>query len=121
RWIHVFEHVDVDDRIRVAVDLARDDRHCAAARANVKRRGLRTESVRRHERAIADRHGEPSPRVRRPDAAVLDAEAAPAGAGRNLRRIAGPVERKRYIAAMALPVDRRRQGHLLLERAQYDL
>ncbi len=37
RWVDIFEHVDVDDRIEMVRDLAGNQRHGAAPRADVKR------------------------------------------------------------------------------------
>src|SRR5260221_13272453 len=48
RCIDIFEHVDIDDRIEMFRDLACNQRHGAAARADVKRGSPGPESVLRH-------------------------------------------------------------------------
>lgn len=47
--INSLERVDADDRVKVAVDLAGDHRHYAAASADFKFRGPGTECVRGYE------------------------------------------------------------------------
>src|SRR6267142_4912227 len=84
RCIDIFEHVDVDDRIEMVRDLAGDQWHGAAPRADVKRGSPGSEDVLRHERGVTNRNRQPGVRVRSPDASVLDAEGTTAGARRNL-------------------------------------
>ena len=72
--VYIFEHVDVDDGIETLRDLAGDQRHGAAPRADVKRSSPSPEGVLRHERGITNSDREPRFWVRSPDAAVLDAE-----------------------------------------------
>src|SRR5882762_5908689 len=69
-----FEHVDVDDRVEMVCDLAGDQRHGTAPRADVKRRGPGPEGILRHQRGITNSDRQLRFWVRSPDAAVLDAE-----------------------------------------------
>ena len=59
RCIDIFEHVDVDDRIEMVCDLAGNERHCTAPRADVKRGGPGSEGVLRHQRGITNSDREP--------------------------------------------------------------
>src|SRR5258706_465707 len=105
RCIDILEHVDVHDRIEMVRDLAGDERHSAAPRADVKRGGPGPESVLRHERGITNGDRQPGFWVRSPDAAVLDAEGTTAGTRRNLGRVSFPFELEGDIAAVAFTGD----------------
>src|SRR5262245_28061293 len=52
RRVHAVESVDADDRVEAAVDAAGDQRHDAAARADVELGGARAVRVLRDERGI---------------------------------------------------------------------
>jgi hypothetical protein len=86
-------------------NLAGSQRHRAAARADMKRRRTRSESVPRYERDVTDSHCQPGFRVGCPDSAVLDTERATARARRDLRRVSLPFELERDIAAVAFAVN----------------
>ena len=86
-------------------DLAGDQRHGTAPRADVKRGGPSSEGVLRHERGIANRDRQPRTWVRSPDASVLDAESTTARARRNLGRVSFPFELEGDIAAVAFTFD----------------
>jgi len=86
-------------------DLAGDQRHGAAPRADVKRGSPGSEDVLRHERGVTNRNRQPGVRVRSPDASVLDAEGTTAGARRNLGRLSFPLELEGDIAAVAFTID----------------
>src|SRR5882672_1631173 len=86
-------------------DLAGDQRHGAAPRADVKRGCPSPEGVPRHERGITNSDRKPGIGVRSPDAAVLDAEGTTARACRNLGRVSFPFELEGDIAAMAFTGD----------------
>src|SRR5216117_1621787 len=105
RCIDIFEHVDVDDRIEMARDLAGHQRHGAAPRTNVKRCSPGSEGVLRHERGIVNSDRQPRFWVRSPDAAMLDAERTTARARRNLGRVSFPFEFEGDIAAVAFTDD----------------
>jgi len=105
RCIDILEHVDVDDRIETACDLAGNQRHGAAPRAHVKRGGPGSEGVLRHERGITNSDRQRGIGVRSPDAAVLHAERTTARASRNLGRVSFPFELEGDIAAVAFTVD----------------
>src|SRR6267143_5660701 len=104
-WVYILEHVDVDDRIEMVRDLARDQRHGAAPRADVKRGCPSPEGVLRHERGITNSDRQPRTWVRSPDASVLDAEGATARARRNLGRVSLPLELEGDVAAVASTFD----------------
>lgn len=87
-------------------DLAGDQRHGAAPRADVKRGSPGSERVLRHERGIANGDRQPGIGIRSPDAAVLDAERATARARRNLGRVSLPFELEGDIAAVAFTADK---------------
>ncbi len=108
RCIDIFEHVDVDDRIEMVCDLAGDQWHGAAPRADVKRGSPGPEGVLRYERGITNSDRKPSFWVRSPDAAVLDTEGATARARGNLGRVSFPFELERDIAAVAFTIDEHR-------------
>src|SRR5208283_2776337 len=74
RSIDILKRVDIDDRVRAIVDLAGDEWHRSATRANVKRGGTGFEGVLRHEQGVADRGSQACRRIRCPHAAVLHAE-----------------------------------------------
>ena len=105
RCIDIFEHVDVDDRIEMIRDLAGDQRHRAAPRADVKRRGPGPEGVLRHQRGITNSDRQPGIGVRSPDASVLRAKSATARARRNLWRVSFAFEIEGDIAAVAFTDD----------------
>jgi len=105
RCIDILEHVDVDDCIEMVRDLAGDQRHGTAPRANVKRGSPGSEGVLRHERGITNRDRQSGIGVRSPDAAVLDAEGATARARRNLGRVSLPLELEGDVAAVASTFD----------------
>ena len=105
RWVDILEHVDVDDRIEMVRDLAGDQWHGAAPRADVKRGSPSPKNVLRHERGITNSDRQPGIGVRSPDAAVLDAERTTARARRNLGRVSFPFEFEGDIAAVAFTGD----------------
>ena len=86
-------------------DLAGDQRHGAAPRADVKRGCPSPEGVLRHERGITNGDRQPGIGVRSPDASVLDAERTTARARRNLGRVSFPFEFEGDIAAVAFTGD----------------
>src|SRR5467141_1110365 len=86
-------------------DLAGDQRHGAAPRADVKRCGPGPEGVPRYQRGITNGDRQFGFWVRSPDAAVPDAEATTARARRNLGRVSFPFEFESDIAAVAFTGD----------------
>ena len=86
-------------------DFAGNERHGAAARADVKRGCSSFEGVLGHERGIANSDRQPGFWVGCPDTTVLDAERTAACARRNLRGISFPFELERDITAVTLAFD----------------
>jgi len=86
-------------------DLAGNQRHGAAPRADVKRGGPSPEGILRHKRGITNSDRQPGIGVRSPDAAVFDAEGTAARARRNLGRVSFPFELESDIAAVAFTGD----------------
>src|SRR5712692_6532588 len=86
-------------------DVAGNQRHGTAPRANVKRGSPGSEGVLRHERGIPNSDRQSGIWVRSPDSSVLDAERTTARARRNLGRISFPFELEGDIAAMAFTID----------------
>src|SRR6185436_9112486 len=76
RRIHALERIYAHHRVASPLDVARDHRHDAAARAHVELRGARAELVLGDARWIGDPHAKPSLGIRSPDAAMLHAEGA---------------------------------------------
>jgi hypothetical protein len=105
RRFDVLERVDVDDGVEAIVDLARHERHDAAARAHVKRRRARSERIPGDGVRARQANRQASARSRRPHAAMLGAERAAARARRDLRRVTVPIEIERHVAAMAAALD----------------
>jgi len=105
RWVNAFEHVDADNRVKMVVDPAGDDRHYAAPGAGVKLRGSGTECVLGYERRIFDYYLQRAAWTGGPYAAVLGAKRAGAGASRNFGGIRLPGEREGDVPAVALTVD----------------
>src|SRR6266571_714739 len=105
RWVDILEHVDVDDRIEMVCDLAGNQRHGAALRADVKRGSPGPEGVLRYERGITNSDRQPGIGVRSPDAAVVHAERTTARARRNLGRVSFPFKLEGDIAAVAFTID----------------
>lgn len=86
-------------------DLADNQRHGAAPRADVKRGSPSSEGLLRHERGITNRDCQRGGWVGCPDATVLDAEGTTARTRRNLGRVSFPFELERDIAAVAFTSD----------------
>ena len=105
RWVDIFKHVDVDDRVEMVCDLTGDQRHGTAPRADMKRGSPGSEGVLRHERGITNSDRQPGIGVRSPDTSVLDAEGTTARARRNLGRVSFPFELEGDIAAVAFTID----------------
>jgi hypothetical protein len=105
RLIHTLKRVDVDDCVKMAVDLAGDHRHYAAADADVKFRGPGTERVPGYERGILDHYLQSAVWIGGPYATMLDAKRAGAGASGNFGGSRLPREREGYVPAVALTVD----------------
>src|SRR2546425_5687009 len=113
RLIDIFERVDADHRVKMAVDAAGDDRHYAAARAGVEFGGAGAECVFGYQGGIFDHHLQSAARIGGPHATVLGAKGAAAGASRNFGGIRLPGERERNVPAMALTVN---EHHARLRR-----
>lgn len=105
RTVHVVERVHIDHGVPRALDLAGRDRHHAAGGADMEIRRLRAEPVQRDPFLVGDGQREAALGVRGPDASVLRAQAAAAGAHRDRRPGAGPVEGEADVAAMTAAVD----------------
>ena len=113
----IVERVDVHDRVRVFVDLARHDRHHAAPRAHEKLRGARAVLVARHPLGIHDRDRQRARRVRGPHAAVLRAERAATRARDDRRRFRLPRQVERDVSAVTRAVDHHAAEHRTGPRA----
>ena len=103
--IDVFECVGADNGIETAVDMAADDRHRAAAGADMEPCGSLAERVSRYQQGMRDQHLQVAARIGDPCAAVLGAKRACAGAHLDFDRIGLPGERERDIPAMTMAVD----------------
>ena len=105
RRFDTFERVDADHREELIVDLARDQRDDATARADMELGGARSERVLGYERRLLDLDRQRAIRIGRLDASVLGAESATAGARRNFERVRFPHERERDVPAMTASID----------------
>ena len=105
RLINTLERIDVDHRVSSISNLAGNERHHPASRADVKRRGLRSKSAFRGSPPVANFHVQCCCRLRCPHAAVPRAKRAVARARRDVEIFPRPVERKRDIATVAFADD----------------
>ena len=101
RRIDVFECIDTDGRVDLAINCAGDDWHDAAVGADVKLGGLRPEDICRDALGILDSDCQRARRTGSPHAPMLDTERARAGPGRDFLRLRLPVQLEGDVAAMA--------------------
>ena len=74
RLVDILQRIDVDNCIKIIRDFAGNERHGAAARADVKRGGPGRKGIFRHERWLVNGDRQSGFWVGCPDAAVFDAE-----------------------------------------------
>jgi len=111
RWINTFEHVDIDNRVKMVVNPGGDNRHYATPGAGVEFCGSGTESVLGYERRIFDHNLQSAAWIGGPDATVLDAKRAGASASRNFNGIRLPGEGEGDVPAVAFTVDQHACDH----------
>ena len=99
------ERVDAHDGIDCPIDLARDQGHDTALRANVELGRLGTEDIARNTARIGNCHAERTGGTGSPYAPVLDAERAGAGSGRDLGWLGFPQQLERKISAVTASTD----------------
>ena len=101
RTVHFFESVDVDDGIRRAVDLARDNWNCPTLAANMELCRLSSEGVARPTGRVSDRNCQFALWARSPDPAVPGAKSAGATACSDFCWLRKPTELEADVPAMA--------------------
>jgi hypothetical protein len=105
RLVKTFEGVDADNRVKMAVDPAGDDRHYAASGASQELCSSSAEGVLGYERGIFDDYLESAARIGGPHTTVLGAKRAGAGTDRDFGGIRLPSEGEGDVPAVALTVD----------------
>lgn len=103
--VQTVHRIDAHDRVRLAVDLTRHDRHGTAPGADVELGRFRPEGVLRVPTRVLDLDVQLACRARSPDAPMLETEGARTSTCGNLDWVGSPVEFELDVPAVTATVD----------------